>query len=603
MIIGELEGTSFKDKLHTFRIKKRVGKYEYVIEKDQAWIVRLMGLLGLASALCLGFGYYRFIRVEALLIVLSLPFLIVFVYFVVGAILQLFYPGFDSHRHATFVRNYWLAHTDGPRIAVFIPAAGEPVTVVGATAGAAAAMHYANKRVYILDDTPAGIYRETAKTHGVEYIHRPHSGQGKKSGNLNYALQHTPDTDHVLVLDADFVPRAEMLHEVIPYTASDIAIIQTPQHFVTSKEIFKKSKIQYGAAFVQREFYRLTQVGRNRFGSAICVGTNALYNRRALDNVGGYAEVDHSEDVNTGLKMLNFVRDNGEPYRIRYLPVQLATGECPDTYYSFYKQQSRWATGSFRLVFSRRTMFSRVIRPTQKLIYFSNCLYYLYTICILAMPLQLLGLALTKHANYQWVYLYAFIPQIIMRLVVTPYVFRQERKRLATIIVTMATAYTFVQALYLLITKRPLGWEATGVTHGPKHNRFQELKIFSAFYFIVIYAGTLSVAILNEAMGRQTALFLQLLFVAALLSQTIHLAYLFLFGTGEHQGRVGWRPVASLATVLLIAAGVAGVAFSRHDQYNLYAAGTKRLGLVHQQTPADTPSGPVRVTLKYLPNY
>jgi cellulose synthase (UDP-forming) len=584
MVSGQLEDTGIKRKINLFRIKKRTGKYEYVIEKDQAWLVRLMGVLGLLSALCLGWGYYRFIRVEAMLIALSLPFLIIFIYFAFNAILQLFYPGFDSHRHAMFIREYWLGRTAGPTVAVFIPAAGEPVTTVAKTAAAAAAMHYGDKQVYILDDTPAGIYQETAEAHGVAYIHRPDSGQGKKSGNLNYALKHTPRTDHVLVLDADFMPRAEMLHEVIPYTAQDIGIIQTPQHFVTSKEIFAKSKVQYGAAFVQREFYRLTQVARNRFGSAICVGTNALYNRTALDAVGGYAEVDHSEDVNTGLKMLNFVRGNGEPFRIRYLPVQLATGECPDTYYGFYKQQNRWSTGSFRLVFSRKTIFSRTLRPTQKLIYFSNCLYYLYTVCILIMPLQLLALALTKHANYQWVYLYTFIPQIVMRLAVVPYVFHQERKRLATIIVTMTTAYTFLQALWLLIIRHPLGWEATGHTGKPKHNRFRELKFFVAFYFIVIYVGTLAVAILNESMGRQTAVFLQALFIAAFVAQIVHLGYLVMYGTGEHSGRLSLQAIAVLAAIILISGGILSVSWWQHNNYNLYAAGNTELGLIHQQS-------------------
>jgi cellulose synthase (UDP-forming) len=583
MTVGQFEDTGVKRAINILRIRRRIGKYEYVIEKDQAWVVRVMGLLGLLSALCLGWGYYRFIRVETMLAALSLPFLIIFIYFAVNAILQLFYPGFDSHRHATYVRKYWQEHDDGPSVAVFIPAAGEPVSVVSKTAAAAAAMHYLNKQVYILDDTPHKLYEDTALSLGIGYVNRPDSGRGKKSGNLNYALAHTPRTDHVLVLDADFVPRAEMLHEVMPYTADDIGIIQTPQHFTTSKEIFKRSKVQYGAAFVQREFYRLTQVARNRFGSAICVGTNALYNRTALDNVHGYAEVDHSEDVNTGLKMLNYVRDNGEPYRIRYLPVQLATGECPDTYYSFYKQQNRWSTGSFRLVFSRKTIFSRTLRPTQKLIYFSNCLYYLYTICILFMPLQLLALALVKHADYNWVYLYTFIPQIVMRLVIVPYVFHQDRKRLATIIVTMATAYTFLQALWLLVIRRPLGWEATGATSKPKHNRFRELQTFAMVYFVLIYIGTLAIAILNESLGRQTAIFLQVLFGMALVSQTIHLVYLFLFGYGERKGLLSWRPVAALAGAVIVSAAILGVTVKQHDKYNLYAAGNTRHGLVRQQ--------------------
>lgn len=567
-----------------FRIKKRVGKYEYVIEKNQAWIVRLLGICGVLSTTLLAWGYFQFVRNEPLLWVLSPTFVIIALYFMANGVLQCFYPGFDSKRHAKLVKEYWEDRRDGgPTVAVFIPAAGEAIQTVARTACAARDMRYRNKYVYILDDTPAGIYRETAERYGVGHVHRPNTGQGKKSGNLNYALKHTPWTAHVLVLDADFVPRAEMLREMIPYTADDVGILQTPQHFVTSKEVYEHSKIAYGAGYVQREFYRVIQVARNRFHSAICVGTNALYNRRALDAVGGYAEVDHSEDVNTGLKMLNYVRDTSEPYRIRYLPVQLATGECPDTYYGFYKQQNRWSTGSFRLVFSKKTLFSRTLRPTQKIIYFSNCLYYLYTVCILLMPLQLLALALSAHGSYQWQEAYYFVPQIIMRLVIVPHVLYQERKRLATMIVTTATAYTFMQALFLLIIRRPLGWEATGAASRPRNNRFLELKLFVGAYYVLLYVGTLAVAILNEAFGRRTSLLLQGLFLFALVAQTVHIGYLYMFGMGERYAPVPRAAKGAVATVAAMAVFILTSAVLVHPAYNLYATGNGQTGFVQER--------------------
>lgn len=43
-------------------------------------------------------------------------------------------------------------------------------------------------------------------------------------------------------------------------------------------------------------FYRMNQTARDRWGGAICVGTNAVYRREAFEAVGGTADVPASED-------------------------------------------------------------------------------------------------------------------------------------------------------------------------------------------------------------------------------------------------------------------------------------------------------------------
>ena len=62
------------------------------------------------------------------------------------------------------------------------------------------------------------------------------------------------------------------------------------------------------------------QPARDAADAAICVGTNAVYRRSALDAVGGFAQIEHSEDVHTGVKMLR------AGYWTRYVPVLLARG-------------------------------------------------------------------------------------------------------------------------------------------------------------------------------------------------------------------------------------------------------------------------------------
>src|SRR5258708_2487014 len=108
---------------------------------------------------------------------------------------------------------------------------------------------------------------------------------------MNHAIKLIKGYDYILVLDADFQARSEILRELVPYTGSDVGIVQSPQHFPLDKIAHARSKIEYGAAYIQQDFYRITQVARNRFGAAICVGTSALYSVEALKRVGGYEGV------------------------------------------------------------------------------------------------------------------------------------------------------------------------------------------------------------------------------------------------------------------------------------------------------------------------
>lgn len=110
--------------------------------------------------------------------------------------------------------------------------------------------------------------------------------------------------DIFLILDADFAPRPDFLRETIPYFLEDpkIAILQTPQFFTVDK---RQTWVEQGAGVVQEPFYRLVQVNLDRWGASVCVGTNALYRRAALAPHGGIVAIEHSEDVYTGVKMVD----------------------------------------------------------------------------------------------------------------------------------------------------------------------------------------------------------------------------------------------------------------------------------------------------------
>jgi cellulose synthase/poly-beta-1,6-N-acetylglucosamine synthase-like glycosyltransferase len=86
------------------------------------------------------------------------------------------------------------------------------------------------------------------------------------------------------------------------------------------------------------------QVNRNHWGASICVGSNAVYHRTALVDVGGTAEIGHSEDVHTGFYALT------RGWRLTYIPLALACGMSPNTAKAFFSQQMWWCAGSTTLL-------------------------------------------------------------------------------------------------------------------------------------------------------------------------------------------------------------------------------------------------------------
>ena len=113
----------------------------------------------------------------------------------------------------------------------------------------------------------------------------PDRGWMKKAGNLRYAFGQTSG-EFILILDADFAPRADLPAELLPYLFADpsLGIVQSPQFFHTDGPM---SWMQRGAGAVQELFYRLVQVSRDRHEGAICVGSCAIYRRTALAVNGG----------------------------------------------------------------------------------------------------------------------------------------------------------------------------------------------------------------------------------------------------------------------------------------------------------------------------
>src|SRR5216683_133924 len=234
-----------------------------------------------------------------------------------------------------------------PSVDIYLPICGEPTEVLCNTWTGVfelACAYPGAARAYVLDDGPSEEASRLASNFGFTYVRRPDVRQFKKSGNLRYAFERTAG-DYIVIFDADFRPRSDFLAETLPYMDDPlVGIVQTPQFFRVDR---RQTWVERAAGTTLEIFYRVVQVSRDRVGSALCVGSNAVYRRAALVPEGGFTMIPYAEDSHTGLDM----RYHG--YQLTYIPVPLAAGVCPATLDLFMRQQYRWCCGATSLVWTR----------------------------------------------------------------------------------------------------------------------------------------------------------------------------------------------------------------------------------------------------------
>ena len=336
---------------------------------------------------------------------------------------------------------------------VFITTYGEDLDTIRRTVTAAVAMQ-GEHLTWVLDDGRSDDVRDLAAELGARYVRRLTSN-GAKAGNVNHALALTRG-EFFVILDADFVPLPNFLHETVPFFASDdVAFVQTPQTYGNLNNLISR-----GAGYMQAVFYRYIQPGRNRFNAAFCVGTNVIFRRAAIDQVGGMYALSKSEDVWTSL----LLHELG--WRSVYIPMTLAIGDTPETVEAYTKQQLRWATGGFEIMFTHNPLSrKRKLTLDQRLQYTVTATHYLTGIgpllLLLVPPMQIffnltpmnLDLSLAR-----WFLFYGGF--YLMQILVAFYTlgsFRWEVLMLATVSFPIYT-----RALVNALFKREQAWHVTG---------------------------------------------------------------------------------------------------------------------------------------------
>ena len=414
------------------------------------------GLYGLYAVFTKSWVWYPFLVTLAVMVPWTLYMIIV----------TLRRPAINIDTHKMMV-----ADLHRPSVDVFIPTCGESPAVVRNTYEHVRALNWRGElRVYALDDSPDDRLRGLAAEYGFTYLRRRDRPRGKKSGALNNALRYSSG-EYIVVFDADFAPAPAFLEQTVPYFGDpDVGIVQTSQYFgITRRDTV--NWIDRLSGVVQGMFFCWSQPGQQTKNAAICVGTNVLYRRAALNRVGGFPWCEAGgEDVVTSVALL------GEGWRTVYVPLNLAKGLCPDTFAGAINQQYRWCLTTLGLIFPVRGMdgadrgfWACKMTITQRISYLSGILYYLQsmlTLVISVMPALIM----------LWVYPYQVGPgnylpitPMMLSMLTLPLMipgWRPEMLRLS-----MVYGVAHLLACVDAATGRIQGWVPTGSTSKPKKNR------------------------------------------------------------------------------------------------------------------------------------
>ena len=377
----------------------------------------------------------------------------------------------DSHTSTPFP-----ALQRRPTVDIFYTICGEAAEVCEAALGHIMSMqrHYGDRAtVYVLDDSRDSLgLRLVQKFKGagrIAHLRRPHPGKDKKAGNLRYGFAHSTG-EFIAVFDADFCPVEDYLERLLPFLLEDeqIAILQTPQFFRVEDH---ESWVGRGSANIQELFYRLIQVSRNTYNASVCVGTCALYRRKALVPFRGSALVQYSEDMRTGF---NCVRLG---WKIRYLPYVFAKGLCPDDLNGLVNQQYRWSMGSMSLCFSRE-FWSTPLSFMQRFCYLSGMAYYIMTgvgLFFTYVPITLILLFAPDLAH--WYNIFFTVPSLLYCTLIYSR-WSKSTWGLHTTRAVQVAFYCHLLAFFDFLRGSLVPWEPTGAV--------TSLRLFARYRMLVI---------------------------------------------------------------------------------------------------------------------
>jgi cellulose synthase/poly-beta-1,6-N-acetylglucosamine synthase-like glycosyltransferase len=261
-----------------------------------------------------------------------------------------------------------------PRVCVQVPCYAEPPEVVKATLDALARLDYDNYEVVVIDNNTRdeALWRpvqEHCRRLGdrFRFFHVDRL-DGAKAGALNYATARlAAEVELIAVVDADYQAEPGYLRDLAgAFADPGLAFVQTSHDY----RDFTDSAYQRGCYWEYRASYGGYMRSRSLRGTALLTGTMCVIRKRALDEVGGWAQWCCTEDSELSVRL------HAAGYAGRYLHRTYGRGLIPQEYAGYKKQRYRWIYGPtqefrrhWRLFLPARWATPSALRPAQKFLF------------------------------------------------------------------------------------------------------------------------------------------------------------------------------------------------------------------------------------------
>src|SRR6478672_8177038 len=191
--------------------------------------------------------------------------------------------------------------------------------------------------------------RYAAQGIDIKYIHRL-DRTGYKAGALEAGLK-VARGEFVGIFDADFIPTADFLNQLIPhFRDAKVGMVQARWGHI-NQDYSLLTKIQ---AILLDGHFILEHGGRHRGGRFFNFnGTAGVWRRSAIDDAGGWQHDTLTEDLDLSY------RAQLRGWRFVYVPGVIAPAEVPVEMNGFKSQQHRWAKGSIQTC---RKLLPRILK-------------------------------------------------------------------------------------------------------------------------------------------------------------------------------------------------------------------------------------------------
>jgi cellulose synthase (UDP-forming) len=335
---------------------------------------------------------------------------------------------------------------------------------------------------------------------GARYVARPAPRRHAKAGNINYALEQV-EAEFIVTLDADHVPRPELLERMLGYFADErVAVVQAPQHFY-NRGFQHPRDDDDPLRNEQSIFFDAICRGKDRHNAAFWCGCPSVIRREALASVGGVATDTVVEDAHTSMRL------HAAGWEIVFHPEVMALGIAPEEIGAFLVQRGRWARGSLQMLRRDPPMLKRGLSWTQRLEYTANCMHFLEgpqrLVGFLIPPIVLISGIAPIDAG-PLLYAALFLPQVVLVPLASRALTRGRYRLLEGERYAVARMTPYLRAMPALLGGRG-GFQVT-----PKGGRTARTSVARALWLPiamgVVTAGAVAYQAVAQALGLPSQL-------------------------------------------------------------------------------------------------